>query len=209
MSLRKFSLLATIAAACGGAMANVSVSTVGPITTFTENFDGGTSFSAGWLNTLLNPDDYLFLTALAPTSSYSFSSAAPLASLSLSFWYSVPASGNGYVSIAGSGPIALADTPGNAAQYALNNPGPNNSTGFLNYNSYDAYFSTTLNNLAAGSYTVNFSTPGLLTSLKVDDVTITAVAAAVPEPETYALMLAGLGVVGWMGKRGGNRRAAA
>jgi hypothetical protein len=30
---------------------------------------------------------------------------------------------------------------------------------------------------------------------------ITTVAAAIPEPETYAMMLAGLGLVGWMAKR--------
>jgi len=200
MNMRNEILIAALCAVCAGAMANVTTSTVGPTTTYSESFDSGSSFSAGWFNTPLNSDDYLLLDVLTPTSSFSFSSAVPLASLTLSFWYSVPGNNNGSVSVAGSGTIALADTPGNVAQYLLNNPGPNNTTGFLNYNSYDAFYTTTLNNLVAGTYAVTFATPGLLTSLKVDDLTITAVAAPVPEPETYAMMLAGLAMIGWLNK---------
>jgi len=200
MNMRNEILIAALCAVCAGAMANVTTSTVGPTTTYSESFDSGSSFSAGWFNTPLNSDDYLLLDVLTPTSSFSFSSAVPLASLTLSFWYSVPGNNNGSVSVAGSGTIALVDTPGNVAQYLLNNPGPNNTTGFLNYNSYDAFYTTTLNNLVAGTYAVTFATPGLLTSLKVDDLTITAVAAPVPEPETYAMMLAGLAMIGWLNK---------
>ena len=206
MNIRNEVLIAALCAICGGAMANVTIATVGPTTTYSESFDGGSSFSAGWFNTPLNPDDYLLLDVLTPTSSFSFSSAVPLASLTLSFWYSVPGNNSGSVSVAGSGPIALADTPGNAAQYSLNNPGPNNTTGFLNFNAYDAFYTTSLSNLAAGTYVVSFATPGLLTSLKVDDLTITTVAAPVPEPETYAMMLTGLTMIGWLGKLNRSRR---
>ncbi|CAN5888302.1 hypothetical protein BH11PSE8_BH11PSE8_32880 [soil metagenome] len=192
-------VFAALSAASAVALANVSVSASGSTTTYTENFNGGTSFSAGRFDTPFSSDDFLFLSVLAPSSSYSFTTAAPLASLSLSFWYSVPGAGNGTVSIAGSGPLPLADTPGNALQYLSNNPG-SSSSGIGA--SYDAHFSTTLNNLAAGAYTVTFAkTPGLLTSLKVDDVQITTIAAAVPEPETYALLLAGLGTIACVVRR--------
>ena len=131
MNMRNEILIAALCAVCAGAMANVTTSTVGPTTTYSESFA-----------------------------------------------------------------VASAD----GTQYLLNNPGPNNTTGFLNYNSYDAFYTTTLNNLVAGTYAVTFATPGLLTSLKVDDLTITAVAAPVPEPETYAMMLAGLAMIGWLNK---------
>ncbi len=60
----------------------------------------------------------------------------------------------------------------------------------------------------AGTYTVDsrFTDQGAIWAsgpnggqftFRVDSLTI----AAVPEPETYALMLAGLGLVGWMAKR--------
>ena len=39
-----------------------------------------------------------------------------------------------------------------------------------------------------------------------DNVTVTPTIAAIPEPETYAMLLAGLGVMAWLARR---RRAAA
>jgi hypothetical protein len=203
-------LHSVVAAAIAGvaieASADVSVSTVGPSTTYTENFNGGTSFDSAWFNAPLSSDDFLLISALAPSSSYTFASAVALATLELSFWYSVPGSGNGIVSIAGSGPTLLADSPGNVAQYLLNNPGPASS----GFNAYDAFFTTTLYDVLPGSYTVTFATAGgLLNSLKIDDVTIAAIAAPVPEPETYALMLAGLGMIGVLGRRRQRRHAPA
>lgn len=52
--------------------------------------------------------------------------------------------------------------------------------------------------LAAGSYAVNISG---LSAAKNTQYTTTLAAAPVPEPETYALLLAGLGVVGFVASR--------
>ena len=43
--------------------------------------------------------------------------------------------------------------------------------------------------------------PNFTGTLSVDNVAITQVAAPVPEPESYAMMLAGLGALGLMGRR--------
>lgn len=194
--IRKLALTAALCAACGGALATMSVSTTGSTTTYVENFNGGTSFSAGWFNAPFSGDDHLWLSLIAPSSSYTFQALSALQSLSLGFWYSVPGANNATLSI-GSASHALPDTPGNFAQFLLNNPGPDQrGTG-----AYDAYFTTTLYNLDPGSYTVTFAINNLLSELKVDDLTMVAVAAPIPEPETYALMLAGLGAIGVLVRR--------
>jgi hypothetical protein len=203
MNLRKLVVVAALGAACSGAFANVSVSTVGSTTTYSENFNGGTSFDHAWFDAPFTSDDHLFLSALSPSSTYTFSSAVALATLDLSFWYSVPGDGNGIVGIAGSAPNLLGDTPGNVLKYLLNNPGPGSSGA----GAFDAYFSTRLTDVGPGSYSVTFATAGgLFDSLKVDDVTITAI-AAVPEPQTYALMMLGLGVLGAVSRRSKRRQA--
>lgn len=60
--------------------------------------------------------------------------------------------------------------------------------------------------LSAGTYSLTLSgtaasSPPILNGSVRYDVSYTAVASPVPEPETYALMLAGLGVVGWAARR--------
>jgi hypothetical protein len=187
---------ALVASIAPSANATVVTTTDGLKTTYTENFNGGTSFSGAWYNTLLNPDDYLWLSALAPSSSYTFSSSRPLSQLSLSFWYSVPGDNNGQVSFASSGVVSLGDTPGNAFEFLVNNPGASSGgTG-----AFDKSFFGSVYDLGAGMYTITLSTAGhLLDGLKVDDVTITT--TAVPEPGSLAIMGLGLAGLGFMRKR--------
>jgi hypothetical protein len=179
------------------ANATVVTSTAGLTTTYTEDFNGGTSFSGAWFNAPLSTDDFLWLTALAPSSSFTFSSSRPLSQLSLSFWYSVPGANDGKVEYAGSSLVSLGDTPGTALQFLLNNPG--SSTGGIG-GQFDGLFSGSVYNLGAGMYTITLSTAGhLLDGLKVDDLTITT--TAVPEPSSLAIMGLGLAGVGLLRKR--------
>lgn len=64
-----------------------------------------------------------------------------------------------------------------------------------------AYFALTSTN----NYRLYFGTtplpPNFTASLTIDNVAITQVAAPVPEPERYAMMLGGLGAIGLMGRR--------
>lgn len=192
VTFKHIALASAFCAAGVAAQATVVVSTAGPVTTYTENFDGGTSFSAEWFDSQFSGDDYLYLKGSSMTSSFTFTTAVPLAALQLDFWYQVPANGQAEVSFGPSGNVALLDTPGNAAQFLLYNPGPASPAA--------SSFSGTLTNLAAGSYTITFATTaGVLRALKVDDVVITA--TAVPEPSGYLLMAAGLGLVGWLARR--------
>jgi len=56
------------------------------------------------------------------------------------------------------------------------------------------------------TYRLTFTTSaGFFTAPFIDNVSVSEVAAAVPEPETYALMLAGFGAIGLFGRR--QRRA--
>lgn len=191
MTIRQIAAVAGLCAASLAAQATVVVNTAGNVTTYTENFNGGSSFSAGW-NDATGPDDFLHLQGATNLSSFSFSSAVALQSLTVSFWYQVPNDGHATVAFETSGLLALPDTPGSAAQALALNPGPSSPA--------SSSFSATVNNLSAGVYTVTFATTGPVRALRVDDVVITAV-SAVPEPGTLALMFCGVGVVGWLAKR--------
>ena len=77
--------------------------------------------------------------------------------------------------------------------YFLQNPGTNNPS------TYQKPYTHTFYNVAAGSQTMLFKTgTGSGHTLNVDDLKITV---SVPEPETYAMLLAGLGVMGAVARR--------
>jgi hypothetical protein len=180
-------LAVLMAAAFGNAQATVVTTTSGPVTTYTETFNGGTSFSSGWFNAT-GPDDYLSLVNSA-SSSFSFSSALPLSSMTLGFWYASDKAG---ASTDLDSSIFLLSSTGGLLQVLLSNPGPTGN--------FDSFWSGTLSNVAAGTSTVTFTAPtGLLGRLKVDDVVITT--TAVPEPGSSAMVLAGLATIGFIGRR--------
>lgn len=57
-------------------------------------------------------------------------------------------------------------------------------------NSYKLYFGT-----------VGAGLPGLAAGMQLDDVSVTQAVTPVPEPESYAMLIAGLGVLGFIGRR--------
>lgn len=192
MNIRKLAAAAVIGAAASGAAQAVTL--------FTEDFDAGNSFAGG---TRINDgaDDYLLLSVLSPTATKGLT-FGDLAQLTLSFWYSgLSRTNNGTVTLKDAwGAIVsssvLGNTPGNAIDYGKNNPGQLRGGN----NDYDKYFTYTVSNLTAGNYTLTFSKgAGLFNSTKIDDVAVNA--QPVPEPQTYALLLAGLSVVGWVARR--------
>lgn len=195
-------LLAYLLAGTSLARATVITSVSGSTTTYRENFNGGSSFTAGYFNTLFSADDYMLLSAATPTSSFSFSSSAPLSQLSVSFWYSVPGSHSASVEYADSGVVTLSDSPGSGLQFLLNNPGA--STGGIG-GAFDAHFAASTGNLSAGLYTITFSTAGhLFDGFKVDDlviVTTEQAVSAVPEPGSMAIFGVGLLGVGLVRRR--------
>jgi len=200
MNLR-FGLIGTILGSAAGVVgANVVSSTIGSTTTFKEDFNGGTSFSACWYDAPLTGDDSLFIVsvltggqAICRSSSFTFSSPKALKSLTVDFWYSVPGANNGLLTVASSGGIALPSVGASVAQFLLANPGVAATS--------SAEYTLSLHDLAAGSYTVTFGTvvPNLLASLRVDDVTITA--TTVPEPASYALLIPALAAAGLASRR--------
>ncbi|MDP4299075.1 PEP-CTERM sorting domain-containing protein [Leptothrix discophora] len=80
-------------------------------------------------------------------------------------------------------------------------------SGLGNPSSASGPFFATLNfnGLASGNHTFTWNRSGLANSgtLRIDDFSATV--TAVPEPETYAMMLAGLGAIGFLSRR---RKAA-
>lgn len=204
MKLLKPVLAALLAGtALTGANATIVINTAGPVTTYSETFDSGSSFTGGTLLPLFG-DRFLLLSSVSPLATFQFSTGAAMASLDLSFWYSALGGSDlpnhGHVTLTGGALNYSADlnnTPGSAVQYGFNNPGPANS----GFGAFDVQFMDNIAGLAANTqYTLSFSSAaGHLSTLKFDDLSMNV--TAVPEPQTYALLLAGLGVVGWMARR--------
>lgn len=177
------------------AQATLTSTTNGLVTTLTDNFNGGATQCAyiSFVNgncvaaNLQNPDGYLQMApgSLNTTASATFShDYGPQATnVSVSFWYVTSPSYTAVFDFAGTS-VALPSTG-----YNFTNPGANNpSTG-------QAFFSHTFQNVAAGLHSLTFSTGiGSSKALFVDDLDITV--SPVPEPQSYAMLLAGLGVVG-------------
>lgn len=191
MKLKQIVGAVAIALTGMAAQANVTTSVLGDTTTYTENFNGGTSFSAGAFNAPTS-DDYLWLSVPgSSTASYSFSALSAVQSLTVSFWYSALSTAASWSLTGPANPLANTNPGFFGTLFAANNPGPGGTIGA------DQQVSFTWNNLSAGNYTLAFGTG--LGSLKVDDVQISV--TAVPEPETYAMMLAGLGLIGTIVRR--------
>ncbi|HNU66408.1 MAG TPA: FxDxF family PEP-CTERM protein [Methylotenera sp.] len=96
--------------------------------------------------------------------------------------------------------IDLKDSLGNYIlknhDHAALNPAADGSYSYYYPNIYSDYIP-----LAAGKYTVNFNYGPKVTSLTGGTYTGGITVAAVPEPETYAMMLAGLGLIGFSARR--------
>lgn len=182
-----------LATAMGGAQA---------VTLLSENFDASNSFAGG---TLVNDgaDDFLLLSGNLGTATQSISFTQALSSLTLSFWYAGFGASNATVSLGNLLNVTLPATASNANPFNRNNPGPDQSGN----GAFDKYFETTLQGVAGGNYLLTFTRgTGSNAALKFDDVQVTGLAAPVPEPQTYTLLLAGLGVVGWVARRRRPRR---
>lgn len=127
------------------------------------------------------------------TNSSMFQNIAGTGAVKLSFWYSARPN-------TAAGTNLLSFALGNSTGSVLNNTG--NNTGSHSWQQYVGYFNLD----ADGLTTLSFSAGGKQDSYggSLDNVVVTAV----PEPETYALMLAGLGIVGAIARRRNQRKTS-
>ena len=138
------------------------------------------------------------------TQSFTFSGAADQTSLSFA-GYNPPSFtvlSNLMVQLDGMGANLLSGiydyTPAASRPYAFNTNGELRFGGYT-VGSYDT-FTTTFASVAGSSYTLSYdlNTSGTPNGLRV---TTAAVAGAVPEPATWALMILGMGAVGFAMRR--------
>jgi len=181
-------------------------------TTLTEDFNHGVSLVggayrgnntvSGWLSTgtadavsvgganSANADNFISL-ANGGALTYGFALSGT-SDLDLSFWYTRSSSDNSFiasVTLTGQTPIVLLRDGTHSG-----NPGADQNK--------TAQYGTTFSGLAAGDYSLTFNYTGTARGNSVfqfDDVAMTI--SAVPEPQPYALLLAGLGAVGFMARR--------
>jgi hypothetical protein len=152
-----------------------------------SSFVGDTAGNAG--------DRYLRLANNAEEGMLTFTVTTLTPFYLLEFWYSgSPAGGTptftATVRLAGGGSPVDVSTVYTVTETA-DNPGPNNTpTG--TFGSY--YFGSPV---APGTYELFFERTSQSGTARIDNLSLTAV----PEPGTYALMLAGLGVVGFLARR--------
>lgn len=189
--MKKLLTALIVALATANAHATVSDTTAGNTRTIIENFDGGSDFSNGYVNTSFNTDDYLGLGngifASTQTSKLTFSTLST-SNATVDFYYAFWSPFGTPATVSLDGRREDLEVTGNLRSIVATNPGASS-----------ALYSFSLKNLAAGEHTLTFSTgSGALRTLKVDDVRITL---SVPEPESYAMLLAGLGVLGAVARR--------
>jgi hypothetical protein len=195
--MKKLLSAAALAAFAISGHATLIPSTTGSTTTLTDTFSFGPSecgyitFTYGsCVKTPNDPDGYLALHTGAAhhidSASFAYTYGSVPTNIEVSFWYTT----NGPVVFEFAGTSLVLPKKG----YGTLNPGDNFSL------DYQAHFNYTFHNVAAGSQTFLLKTGdngGHM--LKVDDLKITV--TPVPEPETYAMLLAGLGLMGAVARR--------
>ena len=203
--MKKLLSAAALAAFAISGHATVEIETFGSTTTLTENFDQGTSFALGdsaaiWTGTGGNKYLYVAHHHEDPNATLNFSSTPTFAQVAVSFWYSVTNSADTQYSY-----FLFDDKPKSELKCEINQPCPSSSTDpGLHQPTVSKLATFTFDNIASGNHTLKFFNGWVSPNtwghhLRIDDLKI--VINPVPEPETYAMLLAGLGVMGAVARR--------